>query len=1392
MNPRQKTNRRRRGSALLIISQVVFALSAFVGVYMYSNAQTVQSENTVRKNESAATAVAEYAVELAAGNLSDMDFVYDADGEPVRLAVDSDGSVLDWVRRNPYGSGDALKTQRRITGTYGGEYEYEVAVTSVREARKLQEAGNPEARPDGWLAGIKLGKDGSDRVQDFTGAYEIVAAARHKSWDKSSRHAAEAFARTVVNLAYNSIATKQEQAAIYAADVPGNVESPEFGTENIKVSGEDHYAVKAAVKNIVDEQVIEGLASIKATPSELYSVINPYWTWGKMTLHYLLGDTENPKVPRTTAFSTSAIDRQMIVLDPLQPADQYIYGGKRASTDYTNTDPTTNSSVMYEKGRSVTLDPNDPLLINETTQGQATPNPSVPGSMAGSTLAVGKYENVLKLYLNYIEPSGSASQWPNNTASAATVDSWKQNNWRQMTLGYHSKAETKATSNEMSVQRRPLDNVKSPKRRRWATLMWIKNEAGQFLVREYTGSYAIASNRQAEPNGTWTGCYTWAYYGGYNSLYKYHLGAWIDPKVIPMDNNKSKDGVWGNYRNNSKHLNTRFLNLEELLGFRVTKPGYKNAGDPYDPHAVPAKLDAAGNVIPGTPEFVLDSSGERIPYTPTPSGDTVFDEVYQRDLSRGDNNGFTAADIAKMPPTDGIYVRVADSAGPGEYDWTSPITNGKYKRYTTPQDFAYPRNIADASEEPDVRDMTSLHMVLESEPESTSQNNGVLYFDMGLTVTIVYPKMVSGATDDTFLSDEHFRHWWEGDSEESLTGELSHKALSSVMDKAAVEGISDPADKLKAYFEQFGLAAHFTSGEDIKGLYTLTGEDGRMSGFGRVRFIPDTITLDFDKCGLPGPDNVFYYGDDNLAEAYEFNLDLYLPSEFARQNPALYEAVKDDPELYNAELEAWREKIARQQMLIHNPTYNSMAPIFMHVRSRFDGASAVPPVTVNVKNELSESRFDSFLFQPEDLTTRLFSADLFGFKNVRLPTAYAKIKDDGSLAPLTYLDMGESSADEVAKTEKTIYFLAGESNLVFNNESDPTMPEPGPGLKNDSAQPYIPLAWRDGKKQHNGRPLDPKFIWMDPSHGSENITTIHNPPEWFIGNDPDASGFPSRNLMTELLRFQKREHRGLIGWHREGPEATVPENLDSLTADEYKIMYGDHYEYVVMAKQGFNPYKTVQGRDSDGNTKTYLAAVHPKLEASENYDLNRARVMLKSPEEMPTFVIDGEPLDGAGMLEVQGNLVIKTTFAYHGTLVVLGNVYVEPELYDAINNKGEVIDSDGNVLIFDSGVNKWYFVDDGGQKNYTSSPAQAPRGELIVQGKIMVGGTINVAEAKTENGIDFPAGKVDIRGSAGALKDTTYLWTKAAPNEGFESGRLGWSSGNVDGIGSGYTFWKKR
>ena len=1242
-----------RGAALLLTMLFAFLLTGVV-VYTHSNSVTSAQLTATRDNQDLALGTAEFASELAVANLANLELRPKnpgADpGSPDEYIV-----VNDWIGSAPYEFTGS--DQRRLTGSVvnnGESMNYRVLVRSLREAK------NRVSMPDSWLHGIPnedfVFDDPEYTLRKFSDTYEITASAR-SSMQGNQKTAGSATLKTLVAMKYLHPLNDQEKLAVFNIDdlslLGATEESITSGgvtssIQNLKISGEDHYGLKTIIQNLSTTVEVAEIDTMKGTDSMLFSVINHSWNTGEQTLQYKRDDTVyNPWIPRTVDFSTDTKDKSMIALDEGNPVkDKYVFGGKRDTYKY-YAEPTGNgTNITYGYGRSVTFTEADASQLNIT---ENTRNDAIKGLYAETAFVIGKFENFQKLYLNYtVDPATKTNStkthvYPtSHPSNDGGIPSWKTG-WKQLPLTYWTA--NKVRTGQLNYQI-PLDNKNSSHKRHMTTKFWIKNKQGMFLARDYKYSSS------ATPPDDWDGYYTWMYYYGYTDSEssgggRYHM---------------TKTDYTGS---STKTLHTRFLTLEELLGYQVTK----------GPDGLPARLHPTTNqVISGSPEFLLDADQNKIPYRLTVNGNqTQFDEAAQR-VKSTDNYGIktTNIDDSRYPPRDGIYVVERDRYGNRV---KNPDGSLKVTVYRTMDDFAYEVDISGPSEPEDLRTMVTIQMVVEQTPEAYTSTSTNMYWDMGLCLSVVYPKYINEESAVSLL-DGADKHWWEGPQEETMTSRESHPTLGARLYDEVAE-LTDDDDRL-ALFYQMGLG-HYTNGE-LDSIYSLGDGAGNRTTFKRAVFMDDPIGT------MPvGADPGSYYvGNDDLA--------LVLTA-LTNVSSTYTDLVQEYTDRGDDPLD-----IAMDYIVSQNPGFT-----FRNIGDRFDSTSEY------TKIPLAPTKPSALQVTDEYVSSRTFAGRIFGTLTQNVKGRYVVRKDKGTMVLATNEQAGQSGpqTDKADPFDGRVAFLPSERLLQ------------GESTYTGESSNFVPIMNKDHNTiQYNGQPLQPRIISY-----SNYKTEIRKTPTWI-----DSAGLLNNYGQKELAS------RGGLGWHRNGPQST----------DE---LIRDHYEYVILGKEGFVPFALA----SSGEI-AYVRDETSTMTADEIKNLDFVPV-LKDPADMPTFVFEGEPFDGAGILVVNGNLQISTEFAYHGTLVVLGDLRIAPKLTQVPkrNDKGLVVDAAGQVLLNDR--DGYYFME--GDVRVPSTPYMSSEytGKLVVQGQVFVGGSVRNNDFGTNRS---PVnGTIDIRGSKGALQDTT-------------------------------------
>ncbi|MDR1535394.1 MAG: pilus assembly PilX N-terminal domain-containing protein [Planctomycetota bacterium] len=408
------------------------------------------------------------------------------------------------------------------------------------------------------------------------------------------------------------------------------------------------------------------------------------------------------------------------------------------------------------------------------------------------------------------------------------------------------------------------------------------------------------------------------------------------------------------------------------------------------------------------------------------------------------------------------------------------------------------------------------------------------------------------------------------------------------------------------------------------------------------------------------------------------------------------------------------------------------------ISSRWEDANVGRPV-------LSGDPGDSSLLVTEkEVMLRQLAADLIGYKYQVVPA----VKTAGGLR----LDRREINPDDPGEgypepVPTRLGFLAGE---FLQTPGAETLAGPGEG----EAVPHreLTISQPDGSETPIRR-----FLAADPA---EAVALCY---EDYYRDDPETK--------AELKKlYGMKEERYSLGFHRSGADEKYQSKLVQ-----------DHYEVASLGVPGFNPYLTTR----DGEFIAAEREGDPEAEPPENpaYKIGYKY----GGSEVPDFVFD-QPIDGAGILVVNGNLVVADEFSYHGLLLVLGDLVIRPTLKReqfVYGQSGNPLDAYGNDIheltpgrwgydLVDAGdpsrvtFCEFQLDDDGNRiKDANGNDVKVEplrkslyRGRLTVQGAVMVKGrliTEAVANelaapaAGADPAVPPPAGPVDSAGPAGLV-----------------------------------------
>lgn len=261
---------------------------------------------------------------------------------------------------------------------------------------------------------------------------------------------------------------------------------------------------------------------------------------------------------------------------------------------------------------------------------------------------------------------------------------------------------------------------------------------------------------------------------------------------------------------------------------------------------------------------------------------------------------------------------------------------------------------------------------------------------------------------------------------------------------------------------------------------------------------------------------------------------------------------------------------------------------------------------------------------------------------------------------------------------------------------------------------------------------------------------LHNDPQQavemayldYYHDDPDT-----REEVEKIYGI--KDKRFSIGFHRSGPDERFAERYSQ-----------DHYEVVSLGQLGFNPYMTTtDDRYVAKNTET---DPNHTEKPTYSFEFKYGKDSETGESLAPNFVFD-RLIDGAGVMIINGNLIVEDVFAYYGLLVVMGDVVIrptyKPDRY-VFGADGNPLDAYGNSL-YKSGNNEWVYlwVDPDNSSNTRetniqldangdpmrdadgnwiqvrpiyATGADAYRGRLVTQGNLLVNGRVRTEKVENQ------------------------------------------------------------
>ena len=252
------------------------------------------------------------------------------------------------------------------------------------------------------------------------------------------------------------------------------------------------------------------------------------------------------------------------------------------------------------------------------------------------------------------------------------------------------------------------------------------------------------------------------------------------------------------------------------------------------------------------------------------------------------------------------------------------------------------------------------------------------------------------------------------------------------------------------------------------------------------------------------------------------------------------------------------------------------------------------------------------------------------------------------------------------------------------------------------------------------------------------------------------------NRIRDLWGLKEYHRRYSIGFHRGG---TSP--VAELRA-QYLL---NHLELTVLGVKEYNPYYEINDpwnslRQLVEKRRVRIIDDTDPLNPVET-DEEREEVFLRAGNDLPTFQFDRE-IDGAGVLFVNGNLLITDTFAFNGILIVAGDIIVKrvekPDRISYGPNGNPTYN--GNSLML--GANgRYYYTDKDGnrvevdEKDWDRKTDAPYTSRLVVQGALVASGVIQgdgeIILLHSETALD-PLSKI-FPGSEGLGRLRQLVWT---------------------------------
>ena len=1395
----------RRGGALLIVFLMGVTLSSILLVGAADTIRASKAER-LRTNVAEAEAAAEYGAELAIAQLiREADPASNGgDGAPLVTGDFVVGPFGPGAGRNLYvdKNGQSATDQRRIAGVHG-DYQFRVRVRSARLAHDVNGGGVDRTISASWLS-APLPFDYEAGPGKFTDIYEITSSARHHRGTvfatRDGANAPAATVTTVVRMERRGGSTEFDELAALHCENPGDVQMT-----NMFVSGEDHYLTNFfSGSSLADLTIPTDPGQGPASNANFTSAEGAFWKGGNEILNYMTGEFPVPYYPMTRDFGATGNNIAMAHMEEAAAANQelkdlltgkghdtYFLGGKYSKVNGQNA------------GFSVTLTDGDPRAIKEASVAEAS---------AGGKFDVvlGNWDDVLNVYAFYrgtyagAKPALTPVTLENGTSVKLPTDGTTSSH---IFVGGFSEKETEIIS---FPHFDPFNNKftqPTKKKRSFSKHFVLRQKPGgnpgerQILAMNikprleliiddanYSKDMAYYWSNDDKQWFDWDGSYFWSdfvYVGdgrylcfenGKKTPSPYSLNSLGSATFNPDGSVKNMSGIKDMLYN--RIVLARSFEIEELMGMKIG----------LDPNHVLGKRYGRSSVVDGSGNFIpKDADGGYPGAVPIGLQGPLFDNDGKVIDLRGDPAGLCIIDDLGDPDNSKRYCRTMDE-------------------FMEVHEFTYPDG------QTEEKRAVTLLVGLEDNASAPDFDYNDMVFQ--LTIAPPIPKKVEVIGGDKYHNGEP---WWEQNENEGLTGKKAHVAISTncvtgtydvpkafaqlwndltrddwnALDKAHRQSLIDKAgialtgDTLSdAEFEAFkDVIIAALCADVISSMNHATRDYSPFEHRGLFRLIKGADELGDIVAGvalantpLPASGDVVYYSTNDVIYYRTWLENLYSRFKFKSEagtltpdQEAKYQRWRQLSDMQKNELaengDADAETIRVTEgdaptdcmSLVKHLAQNGYVP--KYIDERFEAIVNERTMLNNGVDGSGDAVVTPFEVRKRRITARELAAEVFnpgGLLFVRTAPALLTEYDPASQTFKPVVDHGQN----ITSSEE-LTLLAGES------EPDQSFPDEFVAAGALPLRTFTDLFQADGSQLVMRDFLEDAVDDSAAEIAAAAARAVEKCYRRYDGYDAAAW-----NRLEQTWGL--KDSRLSIGFHRGGQE-------DALRDD----MLQDHEEIVALGIRGFNPYHTVR----NGNTgaemieKRRTRVINPN--DPDDDDCYEYELALRSGADMPTFVFD-RPLDGCGIMLINGNLLIRDTFAFHGTLFVLGDITVESRyapdrlLYGP---DGNPYDKDGISLSMeiDGGGNEvFYYIDSTGLRR-NSTPLRAGNvaqesdfaGHLVFQGNLITRGKMRTRTGTPPSNVavTMPVGRMDILYSDNAKRTIE----EAIPPGRFKVGRLSWA-----------------